>query len=64
MKKVDLSQAQANFSELPNRVDSEMMRRALAEHDGEFVTLEEVISHYNELHGTRFTIESIINEPD
>lgn len=99
MRKVDLSQAQANFSELLNRVekegdrivieqegrtvaalisseelkrlealenarDSEMMRRALAEHDGEFVTLEEVISHYNELHGTSFTIESTINEPD
>jgi prevent-host-death family protein len=44
--------------------DSEMMRRALAERDGEFVTLEEVIAHYNELRGTNFTLESIINDPD
>ena len=41
--------------------DSEIMRRAVEEHDGEFVTLEETIQGYNKLHGTDFTPESIIN---
>ncbi|MFB2838281.1 type II toxin-antitoxin system Phd/YefM family antitoxin [Floridanema evergladense] len=41
--------------------DAEMMRRTLAEHQ-EFVTLEEVIANYNKLHGTDFTIESILND--
>ena len=42
--------------------DSEMMRRAVEEHDGEFVTLEDAIAKYNKLHGTDFTPESIIND--
>jgi prevent-host-death family protein len=41
--------------------DAEMMRRAMEEHK-EFVTLEEVIANYNKLHGTDFTIESILND--
>ncbi|WP_218616923.1 hypothetical protein [[Phormidium ambiguum] IAM M-71] len=38
-----------------------MMRRAMGENE-EFVTLEEVIANYNELHGTDFTIASILND--
>ncbi|MFB2876287.1 type II toxin-antitoxin system Phd/YefM family antitoxin [Floridanema aerugineum] len=41
--------------------DAKMMRRAMEEHE-EFVTLEEVIANYNKLHGTDFTIESILND--
>ncbi len=42
--------------------DSEMMRRAVEEHDGEFVTFEDAIAKYNKLHGTDFTPESITND--
>lgn len=38
------------------------MRRAVAENEREFVTLEEVIEVYNKLHGTGFTIDSILNQ--
>jgi hypothetical protein len=34
---------------------------AISEDDG-FVTLEEVMEGYNELHGTDFTVESIVND--
>ncbi|HEY9851667.1 MAG TPA: hypothetical protein V6D28_19505 [Leptolyngbyaceae cyanobacterium] len=46
---------------LENAIDAEMMRRAMAEHDGEFATIEEVIEGYNKLHVTDLTIENIIN---
>ncbi len=47
---------------LENARDAEMMLRAIEEHDGEFVTIEEVIEGYNKLHGTNFNIENIIND--
>lgn len=46
---------------LENARDAEMIRRAMEEHE-EFVTPEEVIGNYNELHDTNFTIESILND--
>jgi len=46
-----------------NARDGEMIRRAMEEHE-EFFTPEEVIGHYNELHGTNFTIEGILNDRD
>lgn len=51
-----------HFQALENDRDAEMLRRAMEEHDGEFVTIEEVIEGYNNLHGTDFTIENIIND--
>ena len=42
--------------------DSAIAGHAMAE--SEFVTMEEVVAHYNKLHGTDFTIESIINDPE
>ena len=47
---------------LENARDAEILRQRMAENDGEFVTIEEVIEGYNKLHGTDFTIESIIND--
>jgi len=68
MTKVDATQAQNKLTTDYNQLetledvrDAEMIRRAMEEHE-EFVTLEEVIANYNELHGTDFTIESILND--
>jgi prevent-host-death family protein len=36
-------------------------QRAITESDGESYSLEEVITDYNELHGTNFTVENILN---
>ena len=47
---------------LENARDAEILRQLMAENDGEFVTIEEVIEGYNKLHGTDLTIESIIND--
>ncbi|MGK7903052.1 MAG: type II toxin-antitoxin system Phd/YefM family antitoxin [Hormoscilla sp.] len=47
---------------LEDAIESENMRRAIAEHDGEFVTPETLIANYNKLHGTDFTMESIMND--
>ena len=47
---------------LENARDAELLRQRMAENDGEFVTIEEVIEGYNKLHGTDLTIESIIND--
>jgi len=50
---------------LEDAIDSEnsgSVRRAIAEHDGEFVTPETLIANYNKLHGTDFTMESIMND--
>ncbi|MBC6474509.1 MAG: type II toxin-antitoxin system Phd/YefM family antitoxin [Hormoscilla sp. GM102CHS1] len=47
---------------LEDAIDSENMRRAIAEHDGEFVTPETLIANYNKLHDTDFTMESIMND--
>ena len=45
--------------------DSEMMRRALEESENEeYSTPEEVIAAYNKIHGTNFTVENILNDPD
>lgn len=44
--------------------NSAIAGHAIAESDSEFVTMEEVVAHYNKLHGTDFTIESIINDPE
>jgi predicted small metal-binding protein len=69
MTKVDSAEAQASFPELlahigegGNRVVIEKEGHAMAESNSEFVTMEEVVAHYNKLHGTDFTIESIIND--
>lgn len=37
-------------------------RRAITESNGESYPVEEIITHYNELHGTDFTVENILNE--
>lgn len=37
-------------------------QRAVEESNGEFSTMEEVIARYNEIHGTNFTVESILHE--
>lgn len=50
------------FEALEDTRDAEMLQRAMAENDGEFVTIEEVIEGYNKLHGTDFTIENIIDD--
>lgn len=42
--------------------DAEIVRQRMAENDGEFVTIEEVIEGCNKLHGTDITIEKIIND--
>lgn len=42
--------------------DIEDFQRALAESDGESYSVEEVIAHYNELHGTNFTAQTILND--
>lgn len=42
--------------------DIKDFQRALAESDGELYSVEEVIAHYNELHGTNFTAQSILND--
>lgn len=42
--------------------DAADFQRAVEESDGESSTIEEVIAHYNEIHGTNFTIESILDE--
>ncbi len=45
--------------------DSEMMRRAVEESENEeSYTPEEVIAAYNKIHGTDFTVENILNDPD
>lgn len=97
MTKVEVTEAQAHFAELIDRVEADNERivieqagqakvvlisytdlkrlealedardvadfqRAVAESDGESSTIEEVIAHYNEIHGTDFTVESILHE--
>ncbi|MBW4510610.1 MAG: type II toxin-antitoxin system Phd/YefM family antitoxin [Scytonematopsis contorta HA4267-MV1] len=37
-------------------------QRAIAESGGESYSVEEVISHYNKLHGTDFTRKNILNK--
>lgn len=37
-------------------------RRAIIESNGESYSVEEAIAHYNELHGTDFTVEKILND--
>ncbi|NDJ22864.1 type II toxin-antitoxin system prevent-host-death family antitoxin [Nostoc sp. B(2019)] len=38
------------------------VQRAIAESNSEFYSVEEVITSYNELHGTDFTVENILND--
>lgn len=43
--------------------DVEAMKQAMAEAEEEgFVSLEEVIKGYNELHGTNFTLENLTDD--
>ncbi|MFE1745069.1 type II toxin-antitoxin system Phd/YefM family antitoxin [Coleofasciculus sp. H7-2] len=49
------------FEALEDALDSAMLRRAVAENK-EFVTLEEVIAGYNELHNTNLDFNSSIDE--
>ena len=49
------------FEAWENEREVAQLSSAISEHDG-FVTLEEVIEGYNELHGTDFTVESIVND--
>ena len=50
------------FEAWENEREAAQLSSAISEDDGEFVTLEEVIEGYNELHGTDFTVESIVND--
>jgi antitoxin (DNA-binding transcriptional repressor) of toxin-antitoxin stability system len=47
---------------LENTKDVANMRHCVTQHNGEFVTLETVIDRYNQLHGTDFTVENIVND--
>ncbi|MBD1899685.1 type II toxin-antitoxin system Phd/YefM family antitoxin [Trichocoleus sp. DQ-A3] len=49
------------FEALEDALDSSMLRRAIAENK-EFVTLEEVIVGYNELHNTNLDFNSTLDE--
>ncbi|WP_026793743.1 MULTISPECIES: type II toxin-antitoxin system Phd/YefM family antitoxin [Planktothrix] len=61
MTNVDVTEIQGNFSELLSRVE-QMGEKVVIEQNGqELVTLEDVITGYNVLYGTHFTLENIIN---
>lgn len=47
---------------LENAKDVMDFQRAMAESNGESYSVEEVIAHYNEIHHTDFTQESISND--
>jgi prevent-host-death family protein len=42
--------------------DLAALQRAVVESDGETYSVEEVIAQYNEIHGTDFTVESVLND--
>lgn len=48
------------FEALEDALDAEFVRRAKAENP-EFVTLEAVVEGYNQQHGTKLTLESLLN---
>lgn len=53
------------FQALEDATDSDPLGRALAEAENEeSFTIEEVIEGYNRVHGTNFTVENILNDPD
>ncbi|KYC40092.1 prevent-host-death family protein [Scytonema hofmannii PCC 7110] len=47
---------------LENARDIADFQSAVAESNGESYSVEEVITHYNELHGTNFTVDNIQND--
>ncbi|HEY9866160.1 MAG TPA: hypothetical protein V6D21_18455 [Candidatus Obscuribacterales bacterium] len=61
MTNIDVTEIQGNFSELLSRVEHEGEKVVIEQNDQELVTLEDVITGYNVLYGTNFTLESIIN---
>ncbi|MBW4613142.1 MAG: type II toxin-antitoxin system Phd/YefM family antitoxin [Desmonostoc vinosum HA7617-LM4] len=46
---------------LEDAIDVADFQRAITESNGESYSLEEVITDYNELHETNFTVENILN---
>lgn len=53
------------FQALEDARDSDPLGRALAEAENEeSFTIEEAIEGYNQIHGTNFTVEKILNDPD
>lgn len=61
MTNIDVTEIQGNFSELLSRVEQQGEKVLIQQNDQELVTLEDVITGYNMLYGTNFTLKSIIN---
>jgi hypothetical protein len=61
MTNIDVTEIQGNFSELLSRVEQQGEKVLIQQNDQELVTLEDVITGYNMLYGTNFTLKGIIN---
>lgn len=44
-----------------DEIDSDLLAQAISEHDGSFVSFHNVIEGYNQLHGTNFDEENLVN---
>ena len=44
-----------------DEADSILLAQAISEHDGSFVSFNNVIEGYNQLHGTNFDEENLVN---